>query len=119
MREDGKILYVIPDLCSGCRNCEVWCSFLHNKKFAFSKGQIKIQKVGEFDVPIISCYGKCVLDNPFCVEVCPTGALIYETQSKISEKIIELYKNRAKHPIFKLIAPWKWPYPWRNIEFEG
>jgi hypothetical protein len=46
--------------------------------------------------------------------MCPTGALIYATLDEVVEKRRELNEKRTLQPIFKVIAPWKWPFPWRE-----
>jgi carbon-monoxide dehydrogenase iron sulfur subunit len=68
-------LHVVVDLskCSGCRYCEVWCSFTHEKVFSTSFSRIRVIKddVIGMDSPIV-CQ-QCV--QAVCVSVCPTGAL--------------------------------------------
>jgi Fe-S-cluster-containing dehydrogenase component len=119
-----KRIYVINDLCNGCMLCQVICSFFKNKKFSLRGSEIKILRLedeGKF-VPVISdCSFSCMKQgdqSPKCVDLCPTGALIYEDFKGAYNKIRNYEKSKIKQPLFKVIAPWKWPYPWREWKEE-
>lgn len=113
-------LFALPEICSGCRSCEMWCSWVNAQEFGPNRGRIRIAKdpEGEFDVPVVGCNGSCPHPMeqgvPICVEMCPTGALIYADPEEAYNKRMQLHEARALQPLFKLIAPWKWPYPWRK-----
>jgi Fe-S-cluster-containing dehydrogenase component len=116
-----KRIYVIEDLCNGCRLCETFCSSLANGVFDVEQSRIKVIKTPgeEKDIPIVSCDGHCVRPlykdgRPTCVTVCPTGALIHEDRDDAVAKRLELEAAREAHSLFKVIAPWKWPLPWRR-----
>lgn len=116
-----KQLFAFPEICSGCRSCEMWCSFVHKKGFGPSRGLIRVAKdpQGEFDMPMINCNGKCPHPlneegDPLCVEMCPTGAIVYTDLDDAFEKRSDLHMKRQVQPLFRLMAPWKWPYPWRE-----
>jgi Fe-S-cluster-containing hydrogenase component 2 len=120
-----KRIYVIEDLCNGCRTCQTFCSSLADGVFDYGadKVRIKVIKVpgDEKDIPVVDCNGKCIRplygDNyPTCVTLCPTGALIYEEQSKAIYMRLELEKARKAHSLFRVIAPWKWPFPWTELD---
>ena len=68
-----KALVVNLDKCTGCRSCELACSFKHHGEFNPSKSAIHVGIFPDnaFFVPVV-CY-QC--SKPFCKEVCPTGAL--------------------------------------------
>jgi len=117
-----KRIYVIEELCNGCRLCETFCSSLGNGVFDIKRSRIKVIKVPgeEKDIPMVDCDGRCVRSlyddgGPTCVTVCPTGALIYEEQDDAVAKRLELEAAREEHSLFKVIAPWKWPFPWRGL----
>lgn len=117
----SKRLFVVAnELCNGCRSCEMWCSWVHTQEFGPNRGLIKIAKdsEGAFDAPLIDCNGACPYpmeqEVPLCVEMCPTGAIIYTDAEDAYNKRMELSVKRENQPLFKLIAPWKWPYPWRK-----
>ena len=116
-----KRIFVIDELCNGCRACQMWCSFVQKERNEFnpscSKIKIATDSDGAFDMPIVDCSGgECPHiegGEPLCVQMCPTGALIYTDAEDAYQKRLELHRDREKQPLFKLIAPWKWPYPWK------
>lgn len=65
---------VRPERCSGCRTCEVACSFAHYRKFGSSLARVRVSKLEEVGVDCPVLCRQCP-DSP-CVEVCPTGALV-------------------------------------------
>jgi Fe-S-cluster-containing dehydrogenase component len=69
----AKALLVNLDKCTGCRSCELACSFKHHGEFNPSKSNIQVSIFTEnaFYVPMVCT--QC--DKPFCGEVCPTGAI--------------------------------------------
>ena len=119
---EKRILVVANELCSGCRNCEMWCSFGKGEKNEFNPvlSDIKIVKDAEgiVNIPMVACDGRGCPPNekgePICVEMCPTGTLIYTDQEDLYKKRLELEEKRRVQPLFRLIAPWKYPYPWRE-----
>jgi Fe-S-cluster-containing dehydrogenase component len=118
-----KRIYVIEDLCNGCLNCQTFCSSLKDGVFNYgaAKVRIKVLKIPgeERDIPIVDCNGKCLRPLfedgwPTCVSICPTGALIYCEQDEAVSKRLELELARKNHKLFKILAPWKWPFPWKK-----
>jgi carbon-monoxide dehydrogenase iron sulfur subunit len=58
--------------CTGCRNCELVCSYLHEGVFAPSLSRIRVVRILGHG---LNGPGVCVnCGHPPCVEVCPTGA---------------------------------------------
>jgi carbon-monoxide dehydrogenase iron sulfur subunit len=68
--------------CTGCRTCEIACSFHHSNSFAPDTASIKIINKPEeqaFSIRLyeqnngnhIACDGCAQLDEPFCVKYCP------------------------------------------------
>jgi Fe-S-cluster-containing dehydrogenase component len=116
-----KRIFVIEDLCKGCKLCQMACSFINFNEFNPTKARIAIVKDSDQYIPIIDCNGsgcraKRKGDLPKCVEVCNTGALIFCELEEAAKKRRELLRKRSKQPIFKVIAPWKWPYPWKPLK---
>jgi anaerobic carbon-monoxide dehydrogenase iron sulfur subunit len=74
-----KALTVNLEKCTGCRSCELACSFKHHGEYnpAMSNIQVSIFTDEAFYVPVV-CF-QC--DKPFCAEVCPTGAVSASTVS--------------------------------------
>jgi Fe-S-cluster-containing hydrogenase component 2 len=62
-----------PSQCSGCRMCELVCSFTHHRIFNSFLSRIKVTTIESdlIDYPITcrQCY------NPPCQKACPTNAL--------------------------------------------
>ena len=111
-REKKKV-YAIEELCNGCRLCEMMCSFHHLRSFNPDKAYIRVAQIEDEgkDSPYISCEpNMCTDDPPECVKACPTGALVFCTLEEVVEKKQEYYRKRSVQPIFRVIAPWKWPF---------
>ena len=118
-----KRIFVIDDICNGCRLCEMECSFVNAEEFNPLKSRIQIARIDSegMDTPFVDCDGSdCPAGEPKCVEICPTGALLYTTLSDATKKKSELVKSRFMQPIFKIIVPWKWPFVshWQKWPFE-
>jgi Fe-S-cluster-containing hydrogenase component 2 len=118
-----KQIYAIEDLCNGCRLCQTFCSSLVSKVFDYDSEDVRINVIKvpgeEQDIPVVNCNGKCARplfgeDCPTCVSVCPTGALVYEEQKDVVLKRLELEEARRCQSVFKVVAPWKWPFPWKR-----
>lgn len=68
-----KKLSVVPNLCIGCRECELMCSLKHQGTFNPAAARIRV----EYDAET-NCYSPVVCrhcDEPACVEACPSEAL--------------------------------------------
>jgi Fe-S-cluster-containing dehydrogenase component len=117
-----KRIFVIEDLCNGCRLCQTFCSSLEEGVFS-ENGRIRVIKTpGEDrDIPIVDCSGVCIRpineDNiPTCVTVCPTGALIFADQQEAIAKRLQWEQAKKNHSLFKIVAPWRWSLPWKQDE---
>ena len=81
----AKMLMIHPEKCTGCRNCELACSFEHGG--AFRPGASRIHTFTwdreGFSVPMM-CQ-QC--DDAACVKICPTGAM---RQSAAVPNLVEL-----------------------------
>jgi len=70
--EEQKVLLYDPSKCTGCRYCEIACSYYHFKQLSLEKANLHVQfneKNGEFEA--IYCQ-HC--DEPVCVAICPSEA---------------------------------------------
>ena len=68
-----KRIIVDPSKCTGCRYCEMWCSFTHENVFGSSFSRITVVKDDKLglDYPVV-----CFFCDPApCIDACPTGAL--------------------------------------------
>lgn len=79
----GKSLYVQPEKCTGCRTCELTCSFLHVGEFNPLRSRISVvsfEKEGFF-YPAV-----CQQCNPApCMMVCPVGAIVHNESTGARE----------------------------------
>jgi Fe-S-cluster-containing hydrogenase component 2 len=81
---DKKILTVDPEKCTGCRNCELVCSVMHNGVSNPSLARIQIVKWENIGVYIPMSCQHCE-DAP-CMAVCPKDA-IYRDEALESVRI--------------------------------
>jgi carbon-monoxide dehydrogenase iron sulfur subunit len=62
--------------CSGCRSCELACSFAHTHQFNLAESRIRVHKDETVGVDEPKVCRQC--GNARCIEACPTGALYRE-----------------------------------------
>lgn len=70
--------------CSGCRSCEIACSFHKYKECNPSMAKIHVIRLERFLINIPLLCQQC--ETPFCREICPTGA-IYKDKKTCAWKI--------------------------------
>ncbi len=68
-----NVLFVNSRKCTGCRTCELVCSFEHFGVFSYDKSAVELKKDEEYGKTEIVLCRHC--DDPKCVEICPTDAL--------------------------------------------
>ena len=71
-RKEGRLV-IKPNNCTGCRTCELACSFVHSLGGFMGRSRIRIQKVDEDRYVQMTCL-QC--SEAACVKVCPTEALV-------------------------------------------
>jgi len=80
--DEGIPLRMLVDRskCSGCRRCELECSFAHFGKYwpEFSRVKVSKDEASGIDAPHVC--RQC--GTAKCVEACPAGALVREPQTK-------------------------------------
>src|SRR5450756_2489261 len=86
-----RIVVSYPELCTGCRQCELTCSYVHEGVYSPGLSRIRLVRFeGEgLSVPVTCVYCR----RPYCEEVCPTGALKFES---ISQATREKRRGRVK-----------------------
>jgi len=67
-----KFLVIDPEKCTGCRICELVCSFHHTKEFNPKRARIAVLRNEETGINIPMVCQQC--EVPLCQEACPTGA---------------------------------------------
>ncbi len=72
---DAKAVVAVPDRCSGCKQCELICSFVYEKGYSPRLSRIKVVHFEDrgLSVPVTCAY----CDRPVCEEVCPVGAMTH------------------------------------------
>ncbi|MCD6133064.1 MAG: 4Fe-4S dicluster domain-containing protein [Deltaproteobacteria bacterium] len=84
-----KVVVLEPLKCTGCRACEYACSFAHTGLFNPLDSRIKINTFLEDLSFIPSICMQC--EEPYCMEVCPTGALTKNAETGV----VEFERNRC------------------------
>lgn len=86
-----KIVLVEPEKCTGCRICEMICSFQNSNGNTFNPCQsnIRIIKTEErgVDLPVLCLH----CQDPLCVDICPMGAI-----KKTMEGIVRIDQNSCR-----------------------
>ncbi len=72
-------LMISPEVCTGCRACEITCSFAKERAFWPQAARIAVIKMEAegYDRPLVC--RQCV--KPACAGACPTGALARDDDS--------------------------------------
>ncbi len=68
-----KKLFFNPARCTGCRACEVACSFKNEKVFSPELARIRVVKLDEDGVDIPTGCEHC--ESAPCIQICPVRAL--------------------------------------------
>jgi Fe-S-cluster-containing hydrogenase component 2 len=78
---------VLPDLCTGCKSCEMVCSLSHEGVASPSLSRIQVRTWGEIAVSMPMVCQHCT-DAP-CITICPTRARkrVPETQAVITDPL--------------------------------
>jgi len=66
-------LIVHPELCTGCRMCEMECAYAHERRFGTSISRVRVSKLEDTGIDYPVMCQQC--PNAPCVEACPEGAL--------------------------------------------
>ena len=69
----AKVLMIHPDKCTGCRNCELACSFEHERRFRPGASRVQAFTWEREGISVPMMCQQC--DEASCVKVCPTAAL--------------------------------------------
>ncbi len=76
----AKVLMIHPDKCTGCRNCELACSFEHERRFRPGASRVQAFTWEREGISVPMMCQQC--DDAACVTVCPTGAMHHSTTTQ-------------------------------------
>ena len=67
------MILIYPEKCTGCRICEMICSFTKAEAFSSYRSRVRILKIEEegIDLPMMCLH----CEDPICSDVCPVGAI--------------------------------------------
>lgn len=82
-----KRLIFEPGLCTGCRACEMACSYRHEKLYSSALARLHVVKLEEIGVDILSTCLRCI-DAP-CALACPTEAIVQDPKTRLVKVNIE------------------------------
>ncbi len=78
-KPERELLKMDISKCTGCRSCEIACSFHHHKNFGLINSSIKVfrdNKNGKIKYFFTNTCDLCKNEqNPLCVETCASHAL--------------------------------------------
>ncbi|HID71233.1 MAG TPA: 4Fe-4S dicluster domain-containing protein [Thermoplasmata archaeon] len=73
MKKKEKVIVFLPERCTGCRYCEVACSYVHHGQADFKKSNIfVIFEEENSEIAVANCQ-HC--STPFCLVSCPAEAI--------------------------------------------
>ena len=76
-----KVLIVDSSKCTGCRSCELACSFRFGGAYSNSDGAIRIRKFEPECINIPVLCKQCA--QPKCMDVCPSNALRKDSETGV------------------------------------
>lgn len=76
-----KILLIDPSKCTGCRRCELACSYVKEGEFNPNKSRVRLSKIQESLLIIPMVCQQC--DIPLCTFACPTRAISKDRETGI------------------------------------
>jgi anaerobic carbon-monoxide dehydrogenase iron sulfur subunit len=68
-----KVIVIDARKCTGCKTCEMVCSFSNEQ--AFSRHKARIRNFGDLRNAFFASITCMQCENPPCAKVCPSGAL--------------------------------------------
>ncbi len=79
-------LIVDSELCTGCRRCQIACSFRHFGIYspALSRVRVSNDEIGGQSLPVVCCF----CEEQYCVKACPTEAIDANTGVIDTERCI-------------------------------
>jgi len=87
-------LKIEPGLCSGCRACEMACSFSHEKVYSPQLARLHVVKLEEIGVDVPTVCLRCV--NAPCAAACPHGAIEQDPRTRLVKVDLNLCDGCGK-----------------------
>lgn len=78
-----RMIKISPNLCTGCRICEVVCSMTHEGVIAPKRSRIRVHSAWPHQEKISVCIA---CEPKKCIEVCSEGALSWNQHLEINEE---------------------------------
>lgn len=70
----AKAIVPFPEICTGCRLCEMVCTLWHDDVFNAEKSRIRVTKKGvKLDIPVVCTQGNAC--DQECATVCPVECI--------------------------------------------
>lgn len=76
-----KILLIDALECSGCRRCELACSYAKESLFNYALSRIRLLRLSDLVSNIPMVCQQC--DTPLCTFACPTGAISQDKETGV------------------------------------
>lgn len=77
----AKVLIVSPEKCTGCRTCELACSFAKTKCFNPQNAAVTVYQYDEAAVSVPVMCLQC--EDPSCMKVCTVGAITKNNDGRV------------------------------------
>jgi len=75
---DSKVIEVLVQQCTGCRSCELVCSFRHFGEFNPLMSRIRVASNQDRCLSVPNVCLQC--ESPACMEACPVEAISYRKE---------------------------------------
>lgn len=75
-----KQIEIRPELCTGCKLCELACSAVKTGRFGPRNSRIKVTLVDIPEIPVPALLDSCdyCFGNPVCVHFCVSQAIVWK-----------------------------------------
>lgn len=101
----AKYIDVLPELCTGCKLCELACSAVKTGEFNPRNSRIKVTLVDMPEIPIPMILDTCdtCFGNPVCTRVCLPEAIVWrEMEAEPHRPAVSEAKKMARDWLAKV-----------------
>ena len=89
----AKMITVNIENCTGCGACELMCSFRHHGEFNPRKARINKTVFHDDQIAIPILCQQC--EDPWCVNICPSGALSKGTEASSGATLVSVDEEKC------------------------